>query len=73
MEENIKYKTLITHWSKTKTIGYVDEVGRGAMFGELIACCIIIKQNFFNPTIDDSKKISAKQRQIVEPAIIGKT
>ena len=69
MKENIKYKTLIAQWSKTKIIGYVDEVGRGAMFGELVACCIIIEKSFFNGDINDSKKLSGKQRKLLEGII----
>jgi len=73
MEQNIKYKSLISHWGKSKTIAYVDEVGRGAMFGELIACCLIIKKSFFHPLINDSKKLSPKQRQSLIPIITQNT
>ena len=70
MEQNIKYKSIINHLNQSNILAYVDEVGRGAMFGELIACCLIIKNPFFHPLINDSKKLSSKQRQSLIPIII---
>ena len=36
---------------------YVDEVGLGAAFGDLVACAVIIPKNFNTSLVDDSKKL----------------
>lgn len=49
----------------SKIIFGVDEVGRGAIAGEVFACaCCIINYNdaFFNQNVKDSKKISKNKR-----------
>lgn len=53
------------------TIGGVDEVGRGSFAGPVIAGCVIFAKNSFKnkeeiPEINDSKLLSAKQRQIAD-------
>ncbi len=45
-----------------KQIAYLDEVGRGAIFGQLVVGCVVLKRDFFHPEIDDSKKLDAKTR-----------
>ena len=47
----------------------VDEVGRGCLFGPVVAASCILPQNFDNidfdiPKIADSKKLSKKQREL---------
>lgn len=39
-----------------------DEAGRGCLAGPVTAAAIILKKNFLNNDIDDSKKISKKNR-----------
>lgn len=43
----------------------VDEVGRGALAGPVVAAAIIIDERAFDIGIKDSKKLSAKQREII--------
>jgi ribonuclease HII len=42
-----------------------DEAGRGCLAGPVFASAVILPENFRNEMLDDSKKLSAKQRQIL--------
>lgn len=51
-----------------KTIGGIDEAGRGPLAGPVVAACVVIDDTFKinNPDLElikDSKKLSAKQRE----------
>jgi ribonuclease HII len=73
-------------WKKHNHLAGVDEAGRGPLAGPVVAAAVILKKNFYNPEIDDSKKLTPVKREklyriitdsalsysfgIVEPAII---
>lgn len=40
-----------------------DEAGRGALAGPVFAAAIILPKGFAHPMLDDSKKLTAKQRE----------
>lgn len=46
-----------------------DEAGRGALAGPVFAAAVILRENFFHPLLNDSKKLSHKERQILRPII----
>jgi ribonuclease HII len=48
----------------------VDEVGRGCLAGKVTVCALILKNNSLNDILNDSKKLSKKQRDILYPKII---
>lgn len=48
----------------------VDESGRGALAGPIVACAIILKQEASTLKINDSKKISEKSREKLYDQII---
>lgn len=52
-----------------ETIGALDEAGRGPLAGPVVAACVIIKADFsINnelKTVDDSKKLTAKKRELL--------
>ncbi|MDD3711030.1 MAG: ribonuclease HII [Patescibacteria group bacterium] len=56
-----------------KLIGALDEAGRGPLAGPVVSACVIIDKNFkITPDLEkirDSKKLSAKQRQVLFPII----
>jgi len=59
-----------------RTIAGVDEVGRGPLAGPVVACACILFTYDFTSRIDDSKVLSARQREkaffeIVENASLG--
>jgi len=41
----------------------VDEVGRGPLFGPVVAAAVILPKNFYNEYIKDSKKLTEKKRE----------
>ncbi|AKU80069.1 ribonuclease HII [Spiroplasma turonicum] len=48
-----------------------DEVGRGAMAGPIVVASVILKPNYFNPLIKDSKLLNEKQRESLYEEIIN--
>ena len=54
---------------KTKTEAGVDEAGRGCYAGPVFAAAVILPKDFFHPLLNDSKLLSAKQRDELRPVI----
>lgn len=50
-------------------IAGLDEVGRGPLFGPVVAAAVILPQGFHLPDLNDSKKLSEKQRNQLDPEI----
>lgn len=50
-------------------IAGVDEVGRGVLFGDVVAACVILPKDHGIEGITDSKKISEKNRILLEEKI----
>ncbi|MFI3314371.1 MAG: ribonuclease HII [Rikenellaceae bacterium] len=48
----------------------VDEAGRGCLAGSLFAAAVILPKDFSHPLLDDSKKMSEKNRYILRDVII---
>jgi len=43
----------------------MDEVGRGAFAGPLVAAAVVLPRGFRHPWLRDSKKLTAHQREVV--------
>ncbi len=48
-----------------------DEAGRGCLAGPVVAAAVILPKNYKHPVLDDSKKLSARQRSELRQEIIG--
>ncbi|HBB57933.1 MAG TPA: ribonuclease HII [Chitinophagaceae bacterium] len=46
-----------------------DEAGRGCYAGPVVAAAVILPKNFKHPLLNDSKKLSAAQREELRPII----
>ncbi|WP_088339518.1 ribonuclease HII [Robiginitalea sediminis] len=46
-----------------------DEAGRGCLAGPVTAAAVILPEGFFHPVLNDSKKLSAAQREALAPII----
>ena len=46
-------------------IAGIDEAGRGPLAGPVVAAAVILPERFRHKTLDDSKKLSAKQRELI--------
>jgi ribonuclease HII len=50
-----------------------DEAGRGCLAGPVFAAAVILPKNFKHEVLNDSKKLSAKQRFLLKDEIISKS
>ncbi|OFY65361.1 MAG: ribonuclease HII [Bacteroidetes bacterium RBG_13_43_22] len=46
-----------------------DEAGRGCLAGPVVAAAVILPKNYRHPVLNDSKKLTAKQRSILKDEI----
>ena len=47
-----------------------DEAGRGCLAGPVFSAAVILPKNYKHPVLNDSKKLSAKQRALLKEEII---
>jgi ribonuclease HII len=64
--------------NKLKALGFdtiigIDEAGRGPLAGPVVACAVNLLSTRFKNRIDDSKKLTAEERESAFPEIIGKS
>lgn len=52
-------------------IAGIDEVGRGCLFGDVVAAAVILPQGLVLDGVDDSKKISEKKRELLYEQIVA--
>lgn len=50
------------YWQSYHNIAGIDEVGRGCLFGDVVAAAVILPQGLILEDVNDSKKLSAKKR-----------
>jgi ribonuclease HII len=53
-----------------KLIAGVDEAGRGPLAGPVVAAAVVFHPEFFIEAVDDSKKLTEKQRRQLYPLIV---
>lgn len=53
-------------------IAGIDEVGRGPLAGPVVSCALVLRETVFENRIDDSKALTARQRQKAYEEIKGK-
>lgn len=46
-----------------------DEAGRGCLAGPVYAAAVILPPDFFNPLLDDSKKLNARTRDMLREVV----
>lgn len=47
-----------------RTVAGTDEVGRGALCGPVVACVVVLGETFDDHGLDDSKRLTRRQREI---------
>ena len=60
---------LSPYFSQTLFEAGCDEAGRGCLAGPVVAAAVVLGKEFKHDFLDDSKKMSANQRQRAEPYI----
>ncbi|MGC1389512.1 MAG: ribonuclease HII [Bacteroidales bacterium] len=48
-----------------------DEAGRGCLAGPVVAAAVILPKNYKHPVLNDSKKLTSKQRAVLKDEIIN--
>ncbi|SCW74719.1 RNase HII [Paenibacillus tianmuensis] len=57
-------------WGRGRTlVAGVDEVGRGCLFGDVVAAAVILPKGLVLEGVDDSKKLSEKKREALYDVI----
>jgi len=56
-------------YTQDRTEAGCDEAGRGCLAGPVFAAAVILPENFRNELLNDSKKLSEKQRYSLRPLI----
>ena len=54
---------------ENKVICGIDEAGRGCIAGPVVAAAVILPDDFSHPLLNDSKKLSGEQRNLLRPLI----
>lgn len=54
------------------SIASIDEVGRGCLAGDVVACAIIMPKGLIIEGVNDSKKLSEKKREYLYEEILSK-
>jgi len=63
------YKVLLNTYQEKFIEAGCDEAGRGCYAGPVFAAAVILPVNFYHPLLNDSKKLSEKQRAELAPII----
>src|SRR5258708_19175673 len=58
----------VSDWRGFRLCG-MDEVGRGAYAGPLVAAAVVLPPHFRHPLLRDSKLLTARQREVVDEVL----
>ncbi len=65
---NLDFET--EYWRNSSVVVGVDEVGRGCLAGPVVVGAVVFPQDHVSiEGVNDSKKVSAKKRELLEPVI----
>lgn len=60
---------LLAYHTEGKVEAGCDEAGRGCLAGPVVAAAVILPPDFYHPLLNDSKKLSEKQRNLLRTII----
>jgi len=60
---------LLTTYNPKIIVCGIDEAGRGPLAGPVVAGAVILPKGFYHPLLNDSKKLTEKQRDLLRPII----
>lgn len=73
-ERIIRQAAMVEHdrayWANCARVAGMDEAGRGPLAGDVVAACVIMPPAPIIDWVDDSKKLSAKRRELVYEQIM---
>ena len=62
--------SLLSYYSEGKIEAGIDEAGRGCMAGPVVAAAVILPPNYKHSLLNDSKKLTINQRELLRQDII---
>jgi len=62
--------SLLSHYLEGKIEAGIDEAGRGCMAGPVVAAAVILPPNYKHSLLNDSKKLTINQRELLRQDII---
>ena len=65
MEKNMRTYEKKAREKGFRSVAGVDEAGRGPLAGPVVSAAVILPESFFDPDIDDSKKLTPKKRDLL--------
>ncbi|MCG6191048.1 ribonuclease HII [Maribellus maritimus] len=65
----MKFNKLLSYYKKNTVEAGCDEAGRGCLAGPVFAAAVILPCDFENELLNDSKKLTEKQRYFLRPLI----
>jgi len=68
-DKTMKKQKLLPYYKKNTTEAGCDEAGRGCLAGPVFAAAVILPPDFKNELLNDSKKLTEKQRYQLRPLI----
>ncbi|MCG5643664.1 ribonuclease HII [Flavobacteriaceae bacterium LSUCC0859] len=60
---------MLSEYNSNLVVAGTDEAGRGCLCGPVTAAAVILPKDFYHPLLNDSKKMSEIQREILAPII----
>lgn len=63
--------TMLPYLKKHGIEAGCDEAGRGCLAGPVYASAVILPKGFYHPLLNDSKKLTARQRNLLKEVIIA--
>ena len=61
---------MLIHYPSNRLVAGCDEAGRGCLAGPVFAAAVILPADYYNPDLDDSKKIKThEQREVLRKDI----
>ncbi len=60
---------MLEKYNKDLVVVGLDEAGRGPLAGPVVAGAVILPPDFIHPLLNDSKKLTEKQRDLLRPII----
>lgn len=67
--ETKELKSLASFYNNSLIEAGCDEAGRGCLAGPIFAAAVILPSNFYHPLLNDSKKLTEKERNLLRPII----
>ena len=65
----MKKESLLPYLNPEAIEAGCDEAGRGCLAGPVYAAAVILPKDFYHPLLNDSKQLTAKQRELLRPII----